>query len=123
MKQQRDIQNKAIMLLGLLLMGLLAFYVPHHHHDGIICMERADRLPTHDSSHEECQLDIPQLKAENALQGKHLLIEIQGVETVTQSYAPNAGEYEGAVKNPAFNASGPRYRAKAQKLRGSPLFS
>lgn len=121
---KRHIKLSILMLIGLLSLGILCQYVPHHHHNGRFCLEEIENLAHHSDSQDDCQLESS-------------TVEFKGVSKLNLSSVHNSlyftllysldfpADFESLF---VFRVKGPEtfrepYTVKSHKLRGSPLFS
>lgn len=116
-------RSVVLSLIGIVLMSLPALYVPHHHHDGIICIEAEDTTPPHADSG-ECQLDnlMADLRITSGVSRSLPLPDLYFQTILYPSIHPETVEI--TVAPLADNLSVPEsYPVKSHKLRGSPFFS
>ena len=112
------------MLIGLLTICILIQYMPHHHHDGRICIEKTESLKHHQDSHDDCQLERSSM-------------EFKGISKINLSpdadfiflkllFSFDFSEHF-QLRSLRFVSGTPLsytpYSVKSHKLRGSPLFS
>ena len=123
MKKRVTLNINAFMLLGLLALSVLVAYLPHHHHEGIVCMEQNDGFESHSTSDHECHLDNIEIEntavskerctvLENSYLFTFLTLDLFASRKVIAVYA--------ACEKSLDNQS---YYSSSHKLRGSPFFS
>lgn len=124
MNIKSGIKSNVVVLIVFLTLGILAQYVPHHHHEGRFCLEETENF-THDTdSEDDCQLICPN-------------IADKGISKISSSFVPDilyftllfyfdlSKDYCLQVIYPSYSPllKTKPYSLNPHKLRGSPLFS
>ena len=124
MRIKGNIKIYILTLICLLTLGILSQYIPHHHHEGKICVEQNDEFTHSSDSHNDCHLERPN-------------IEYKGISKTNQSQIPNStfltllflvAFSDDSDATPKYTdrcqiTACKTYSVKSHKLRGSPLFS
>lgn len=124
MKREHGLRLRVAWLISLMAFSLTALYIPHHHHDGKICVDESETsqtMPAHqDEGHAE-QLDIQVQKI--------LTYHSNNNQTVISSILSDSGHVPSQSKIlyvtiPTFSDNySSFYKVRTHKLRGSPIFS
>ena len=126
-RMMRDFKTTllAALLLAMVGINMASAFMPHHHHEGFICLEQSDMEPTHqsadDNQHfEKADLTLPKVGADFSAPTFDLLFlsaVILNLAGSPQSDVPLDFSEE------CPDRSVPDYFSSTQKLRGSPVFS
>lgn len=113
------------MLKILMVFSIVSLYVPHHHHDGKVCMTQSDGNASHatheDEGHSE-QIDL-QIEKKNNPQIEKAITNLVGLTGYRIRIVPGKGKNEKEVEPVAETGCFLTHIVRTQKLRGSPIFS
>lgn len=124
MIRKNSVRLNVVMWICLLAFGILATYVPHHHHHGRICVDITDSHPSESSGDDDCHLNKIDIKFYKATD----IQKIFGFDCPSSAqlsdfeFRPPIALHD--ISSPARGADFRElYKCRSQKLRGSPLFS
>ena len=124
MDVKRGIRWNVLMLIGLLTLSVATLYVPHHHHEGRVCVETAESASPDDAAHQECQLEStsPEFKGISKINFNcddyalnYIILSLFGFSKPSYGFE--------SLPDIRSEETCKAYYIKSHKLRGSPLFS
>lgn len=125
MEKRGGIKYCIAMLIGLLAVGILSHFLPHHHHEGKICVETSEDIPHEERSSDNCLLETTNLEYKQISEASCNTVPLP-LSFILSSLSFSL--YEDVAWLPSDADPRPEspcspYSVRPHKLRGSPLFS
>lgn len=119
------LRSYVLLLVALVMLTIGCSYIPHHHHDGRVCVETtADddpHGPTDREGHaEQWDISLPRLSAETSVIKAVFTAEAPSMAEVPRPRVAPVVAPVSLLRLPGYTCG---FKARTQRLRGSPIFS
>ena len=124
MNGKKHIKNLILMLIGVLMISVVTQFVPHHHHEGKICVETSESLSHAPGSHDDCQLESSDVEYAGTCKVNFKITPQPLYFTLLYSlYFLRDPDSPSIYRSDSPKLTFTPYAVKPNKHRGSPLFS